>query len=221
MEEWFAAVVVGCEEEDEEEEDNGSRRRRRRSDESLARIVKPMWDVALELYRQGQQDYSPPSRKTGGERDYIDRYIEAASDVDRARGEREACVATPQSAAAAAATYTDCIACDAGPSYWDESVVDTPDARVLQTPRHTPPQASSIYSRMEDGEPFRQAGLSPCAPHEGLCLSRLSHHARRVLTPSSIYSREQDFDCDEDDDDDDDWDYRGTAESQIIESYRR
>lgn len=221
MEEWFAAAVgSGCKE--EEGYQHGSRGRRR-SDESLARIVKPMWDVALELYRQGQQDSSSSSRKVGGERDYIDRYIEAAGDVDRARGEREACVATPpQSAAAAAADmYTDCIARDAGPSCWDESVVETPDARVLQTPRHTPPQASSIYSRMEDGEPFRQAEMPSCAPHEGLRLSRQSQHAtRRVLTPSSIYSREQDFDCYEEEAEDD-WDYRGTAESQIIESYRR
>lgn len=214
MEEWFAAAVVsGCKE-------DGSRSRR--TDESLAKIVKPMWDVALELYRQGQQGYPSSSRKIGGERDYIDRYIEAAGDVDRARGEREACVATPpQSAATAAAdTYMDCIARDAGPSCWDESVVETPDARVLQTPRHTPPQASSIYSRMEDGEPFRQAEMPFCAPHKGLRLSRQSQHARRVLTPSSIYSREQDFDCYEEEDEDD-WDYRGTAESQIIESYRR
>lgn len=220
MEEWFAAAVVsGC----KEEEGYHHGRRGRRSDESLAKIVKPMWDVALELYRQGQQDHSSSSRRIGGERDYIDRYIEAAGDVDRARGEREACVATPpQSAATAAAadTYMDCIARDAGPSCWDESVVETPDARVLQTPRHTPPQASSIYSRMEDGEPFRQAEMPSCAPHEGLRLSRQSQHARRVLTPSSIYSREQDFDCYEEEDEDD-WDYRGTAESQIIESYRR
>lgn len=184
MEEWYRAVVDS-------------------DDKPLSEVVKPMWDMAVDMYRWKRH------AKQERARTHVDQYMETAAETDHQRS-----YATPQSAA-----YTDITTHshgDALPSpspFSDEHGTATPPPQFLQTPQ-APRHASSVYSPMDNWEHFRQTEISPSVSYESRRQPRIPQQASRAPTPSSVYSRGDEMV-------DDEWNYPGTVASQIIESCGR